>query len=225
MSDKRRSGYDRLAPWYQTLEQLRFGKALQNGRVSLLPAVLEHLQSRSSDDDPEVLFLGDGDGRLLEAFLASCPTARVTSVDISPPMVALQKSRVGHRGRAVQWQVADVEDIEFPAGRFALVVTPFFLDCFDAAELGRLIPRIAGWLTPAAAWYVVDFQIPPSGLRRLWGRFWLATMHTFFRWQTGLRSRQVVDPAPILQTCGFSPKHDQQAHAEMIRSTLYCRDR
>ncbi|WP_231753238.1 class I SAM-dependent methyltransferase [Rosistilla carotiformis] len=213
-----------MAPWYQTLEQLRFGKTLQRGRVRLLPELAEYFCSRSSAQAPRVLFLGDGDGRLLEAFLVACPEARVTSVDISPRMVSLQKSRVGERGMAVGWQVADVEAIEFPAGRFELVVTPFFLDCFDAVELDRLIPRVAAWLAPAALWYVVDFQVPAGGLRRLWARFWLAVMHAFFRWQTGLRSRQVVDPAPILHSLGFHCWVDRHVHARMVRSTLYRRN-
>lgn len=233
MKDRCRRGYDRLAPWYQTLERLRFGNALQKARVSLLPEFVTALsqppaplvgrESSTAQRSARVLFLGDGDGRLLDAFLAEEPDVVVTSVDISRRMLGLQRLRVRSRGCRVRWHRTDVQSLTFPANSFDAVVTPFFLDCFDPNQLNRLLPRIAAWATADAIWYYVDFQEPQRGVRRAWGRFWLHCMHTFFRWQTGLQATRVIDPSPALQQLGFAATSTAELHVGMLRGTLYRR--
>ncbi|GAA5510703.1 class I SAM-dependent methyltransferase [Novipirellula caenicola] len=218
MSDRGAAGYDRLARHYAWIEKLRFGNTLQRARVSGIRQLTDLHSS------PRVLILGDGDGRLLEAFLQQCPAAKVTSVDLSPKMLEQQRNRIAALNRHdVTWICSPIEMFAFPTSTFDIVITAFFLDCFDAPQLSKLLPRIAGALKPQSNWYVVDFCEPDRGLRRMWAKFWLAIMHTFFRWQTGLRTRRIVDPRPQLRDLGFEPQFQSTFHFEMIVAAIYQR--
>ncbi|TWU26926.1 ubiquinone/menaquinone biosynthesis methyltransferase [Novipirellula galeiformis] len=227
MNDRCRAGYNRLAKHYEWLEKLRFGNTLQHARVSCIPELA------NAHSAPHVLVLGDGDGRLLEAFIKHCPTAQITSVDISPVMIEQQRKRFAalsrsglaskHSEHAVTWITSPIESFPLPTSTFDTVITAFFLDCFDERQLNELLPRIANALNRQARWYVVDFCEPKRGLRRWWAKFWLAIMHAFFRWQTGLGPRRIVDPSPPLHSLGFEPQLEKRFHFEMIRATVYQR--
>ncbi|EMI18284.1 methyltransferase type 12 [Rhodopirellula maiorica SM1] len=227
MNDCGAAGYNRLARHYAWIEKLRFGNTLQRARVSAIATLAKFHSS------PHVLVLGDGDGRLLAAFLKHCPTAHVTSVDISEKMLAQQRGRIAalssndfentRAEHSVTWIRSPIESFAFPTSKFDIVITAFFLDCFDEPQLRQLLPRIADALKPQASWYVVDFCEPENGLRRWWARFWLYIMHAFFRWLTGLRSRRIVDPRPSLHALGFKPQYEKTFHFEMIYSAVYQR--
>ena len=225
MSDKLRSGYDRLAPWYQTIERLRFGNTLQRARVSMLSALCDSSNQLRKQGPLEVLFLGDGDGRLLAAFLEAFPNASVTSVDVSTKMVAFQKRRLERLGMddRVHWIVDSVMSVELPSARFDIVITSFFLDCFDEREMSQVVSRVATWGCPQAIWYLVDFHEPDQGMRRIWAQSWLFLMHIFFRWQTGLSTQRIVDPRPLLESMGFQERMEQRLHFDMIRAILFRR--
>ncbi|QDV23663.1 class I SAM-dependent methyltransferase [Aureliella helgolandensis] len=207
-------GYDRLAPWYESIERLRFGQALQNARTAFLP---ELCNSRRA------LFLGEGDGRLLQAFARMNSAARMTSIDLSSQMLALQKKRLQSAGQAqrAEWLKGDAMAAQFGKGDFDLIVTPFFLDCFGSQELQILIPKLTQWLSESGQWYLVDFNLPPSGLSRHWAQFWLRAMHLFFRWQTGLKVRQLVLPDPEIHRQGFKLVHHKVSRLHFLRSTIF----
>ncbi len=221
MNQNHSAGYDRLAPWYERLERLRFGNGLQRARLSLLP----QLGLTTSPSSPRhALFIGDGDGRLLDDFVKVYPAINVTSVDVSPVMIDMQQRRLDPVGRSrVHWICADIETVEFEASKFDVIVTVFFLDCFNHPQLAKLLPRISTWMTTNGDWYVVDFCLPQQGLRRLWARFWLAIMHLFFRWQTGLRSRYVVNILPLLDAEGLEPATTRRFHFDMIQAIVFRR--
>lgn len=208
-------GYDTLAGAYRWLEKLTFANELQRARLALLDGV------------PPVqtaLFFGDGDGRLLEAFLRRQPRCRVTSVDQSGAMIDRQRRRLRRRGldSQVSWRQLDARDVPAETESVELIVTPFFLDCFTREELTRLVPRIGRSLSPAGLWYVVDFQYPPGGgWRARRAAIWLAAMHTFFGYATGLETRRLVDPDPILAANGFECIARADRNGALITSRMY----
>ena len=219
---KAERGYDRLAPWYRWFERIRFGGTLQQARVAMLPK----LASATN-----VLFLGDGDGRLLTEFVQRYPNARITSVDISSRMLALQQRRVQTvfnerttlEHPQLDWHHADVQNMELPQCSFDLVVTSFFLDCFEEDPLLTVMHKIESWIAPGAVWYTVEFRMPDHGLRQTWARFWLFVMHVFFFLTTGLRNRHLLDFTSHFETLGFQQTSSERFHFDMIESTLYQR--
>ncbi|QEG42149.1 class I SAM-dependent methyltransferase [Roseimaritima ulvae] len=216
MNDPAARGYDRLAPWYQTLERMRFGGGLQRARVALLTD-LPHCQ--------HALFIGDGDGRLLQAFAVQQPQCRVTSIDISSRMLDRQRQRLGRRCAfaeepQVRWVQADIRRCDISPQRYDLIVTAFHLDCFPEEEVGRLVERLEAALREQGCWYVVDFAIPRGGWRRLWARFWTAMMIAFFRWQTALATSSLPDVRQVFADRGWTVKGQRVSRGGMLYSVL-----
>ncbi len=218
-------GYDRLAPAYHAIEWLVFGNQLQQARVALI------------DDLPpwdRLLILGDGNGRLLAEFCArslgesqrnSEPESfkRIVSVDQSRRMLSLQKDRIDAIGAAryVEFVQADARRYQPEASVYDLVVTPFFLDCFCTAELDAHLPRWLGALRDDGSLYQVDFVIPAATWQRPRARLLLWAMHLFFRWQTGLTNRHIVNFQPLLEQCGLRKVAEQVGGGGMIATQIW----
>jgi len=206
--------FDWLAPHYAWVEAVTFGGLLQWCRTALLNDVA---------DARRVLVLGEGDGRFLAAFLAANRAAAVDVVDASAGMIARARRRVANDGR-VRWHVADGRRFEPPPGAFDLIVTNFWLDCFPAAELARLIPRIAAGMAPGGRWLVGDFALPRGGsVRRAAARAALAGMYAAFRLTTRIPAGRLADPAPALRAAGLEVVREERRLAGFLAATLWRR--
>jgi SAM-dependent methyltransferase len=229
---KRRSrrvarGYDRLAPWYERIERLRFGSRLHRWRsrwIDELPA------------DCPTLLLGDGDGRLLASLLESRdrragmetgvrPAPRIVSIDISAAMLAVQRLRIAsyRLADAVEFRRADLREVDLGRERFGLIVAAFCLDAFAPNELRRLSRQIAGALEEGGLLYVVDFCVPTLGWRRWWARFWLFVMHAFFRCCAGHPTWRLVPRDDVLGEAGFQVVRRSRDAVGWIEATLWQR--
>jgi SAM-dependent methyltransferase len=174
---------DGIARWYRWLEYAGFGRALERRREAFLSDV---------SDARRVLAMGDGDGRALVALVAAAPRACVDYIDVSPRMLELARIRVGTE--RVAYRNEDARAAQLPAAEYDLIVTHFFLDCFDETELEPLIQRLASAATPGARWLISEFR----------GNGWLVrALYLFFRIATGLRTRHLVDHHPLLKRSGF----------------------
>ena len=207
-------GFDRVAGCYQLLERVVYGRALQSARVAQL-GNLEKVPQR-------VLILGDGDGRFLEALLAAMPEAEVEVVEASAKMIGLARRRVGEAA-GVTFHHMLFEDFS-PVGRFDLVVSHFFLDCFRAGEIEAIIGKIVAVLEDDGSWLISDFQIPEQGrLRRLRARMLLWVMYRFFNLVAGLKARFLVDPELIIKSLGLVLKGRKVSNAGFLRADRWSR--
>ncbi|PAY19448.1 hypothetical protein CKO51_11340 [Rhodopirellula sp. SM50] len=205
-------GYDRLAKIYRGLEICLFGNALHRARLALL------------DQLPRVgraLVLGDGTGRLLEQLCITQPDCRITSVDQSRQMLNQQRRRVERIGalHRVEFVQVDARSYDVPENRFDLVVAAFFLDCFTEDELAACLPRFLASLRDDGTFYFVDFVWPSSTWRRRQATAYQWLMHRFFRWQTGLPNRRLVDLNAVLAGQRLVLHHS----ADRIHPMMACR--
>src|SRR5258708_18551693 len=109
--------FDRLAPHYRWMEWLLAGRKLQRCRTAYL---------RRIDCPREVLLLGEGNGRFLEALLLAHPRARVTCVDASAAMLDRARHRAAASGcgvSAVTFVHAAVLNWIPPSRPFDLIVS------------------------------------------------------------------------------------------------------
>lgn len=214
-------GYDRLAPWYQSLEGVMFGPKLHRSRTSLLGDI---------EDVRCALFFGDGDGRLLNQFCLSHPECDVVSVDQSAVMIAMQQEQVARVGAckrvkflqrsACSATFAEEIRLETGADKFDLLVWPYFLDCFTAGELESLVPEWLSLLKDSGLIYFVDFVQPSGGFKGWVSSAKLTLMHGFFRWQTGLPNRKLVNLPELIER--FPVRLiKQRDDSPMITSRLY----
>ena len=210
------SGYDRLAWCYRWIEWLAFGGALMRARKSL---VFDLAAAN------KILVLGDGDGRLLTEIAKCQPAAQFISVEQSPKMLNLQRRRIKSIDAAnrVNFICSDATLPDHFQDKFDTIVAGFFLDCFDADTLDRLLPTILNSISEKGEFYVVDFIEPAAKLPRIYAKSMLFLMHRFFAWQTGLKNRTLVDVPEKLGNLGWEIKQQQDRQFKMITARIYVR--
>lgn len=192
---------DRIARWYRWLEYAGFGRALERRREGLLSDVCGARR---------VLALGDGDGRALAALLAAAPRACVDYIDVSAQMLELARARAGTK--RVHYRCEDARTSPLPEAEYDLIVTHFFLDCFDENDFEPLIARLSNAAAPRCRWLLSEFR----------GNGWLVrALYLLFRIATGLRTRRLLDHHPVLQRHGFRLARHQNAWRGILASELW----
>lgn len=200
---------DRIARLYRWIEYAAFGGALQRRRVAFLPEVA---------DARRVLVLGDGDGRFLKKLVEQNPQAHVDYVDLSGRMLELARGRAGTA--RVTYHQADALEIALPERGYDLIVTHFFLDCFEEAGAARLVERVARGACPNARWMISEFRESSR-----WAVVWLRLMYAFFGIATGLEIRRLIDHHPLLARHGFRMMRGESAWWGLMASELWTRAR
>ena len=211
------SGFDRLARIYRVLEFAAFGRDLERARFCLLERLAGY---------PEILVLGEGDGRCLARLVGLAPQARIHCVDASGAMLARAKRRLAANECSplrVRFEHADVFSADFAPAHYDAVVTLFFLDCFSPERVAALRDRIQESLKPGACWLFADFSIPARGWRRWRARVWMAVLYAFFRWQTSLSARSLPDSERLLAEAGWRPEAQREFRGGLIRTVLFQR--
>ena len=203
--------FDPVARWYRWLEGLAFGDALQRCRVALI----EHTRNAAN-----VLILGEGDGRFLEAFLRSNPTADVTVVDSSREMVRLAKARIGRSDR-VTFLCGDVRHIDLGEQEFDLIVTHFFLDCFDEENVRRVVGDLRQRLSDAGRWLWSDFAIPAGGWVAMLAKGVVWGLYRFFRLTTRIEATRLVNVEMIFNESGMEMRSERSFINGLIHSELW----
>jgi ubiquinone/menaquinone biosynthesis C-methylase UbiE len=202
--------FDRVAPYYRRLERFVFGDQLQAARAVFV---------RQLPPCCRALIVGEGDGRFLEGLRKAQPELPVECIEASAKMIELARARVGDR--YTQFIRADIREAAFPPAHYDLLVTHFFLDCFEGKELLEVVEKLSAAAMPDAIWLVADFHEPARGWRRDLARLLIATMYLFFRSVAGLEARRLVDYAPFLAANGFILEKESGAPNGMIRSQLW----
>ncbi len=210
------ANFDRLAHSYQWLERLAFGRDLERARF----AWLERLSGCRS-----ILVLGEGDGRCAARLVRLAPGARLHCLDASAAMLARAKHRLRDTParERVRFEQADLRSHDFVPREYDAVVTLFFLDCFAASDAAAIVQRVSEALTPAACWLYADFAMPNRPLAALRARIWLAVLYAFFRWETGIRTRELPAAESLIQAAGFAPIAARTLQAGLLRSVLFRR--
>ncbi|MDQ6808246.1 MAG: class I SAM-dependent methyltransferase [Verrucomicrobiota bacterium] len=206
--------FDTVAPFYRILERLVFGRALQRARTAMISCLRKPARA---------LIAGEGDGRFLTRFIQEFPACDVTCVDASRTMLELARERLGAAAARVRFVCADVRGPLALEGAYDVIITHFFLDCFDATELPDVVAKLAMAARPDAQWLLADFTIPPGGSTRYMARALVPLMYGFFRVTTGISASRLIDPAPALAANGFALSTRNQFAGGMIASDVWAR--
>ena len=187
MSDStdRTANFDRIARVYDWLAEAVFGDTLHTAQT----ADLEQLPA-----DSEIAIFGGGSGRILEDIFATGKRFKVIYfVDSSDAMVALARTRLesisGQPAREVVQYYAQTAEQWCTNRRDSLdvIITPFFLDCFEGNELNGMISQLASLLRSGGQWWNTDFVPSPKFRHRLL----MASMFQFFRFSCRLKSSRL----------------------------------
>lgn len=200
---------DPIARWYRWFEYIGFGGELERRRCAFLSDVA---------DARRILVLGEGDGRFLVRLVEQNQSASIDYIDLSGRMLELARARAGD---SVKYHLADARTIPLPMAEYDLIVTHFFLDCFDQADAESLVHRLADAAKPDACWLISEFRQPRHGLRAAWARVWLRTLYAFFRITTGLETSHLIDHHALLERAGFRLIQGESARFGLLASELW----
>lgn len=209
--------FDRVAPHYRWIETIAFGTALQRARVHWLDQIPAPTRA---------LIVGEGNGRFLCELLEAYPEIQVDCLDASARMLNLAGRRAFRKSpeslTRVHFMQRDILEWE-PANSYDLIVTHFFLDCFEQEELELVIGKLASAAGPEATWLLADFTIPAGVLAGTHTKLWLRAMYAFFRVTADLETRRLVDPTSTLRARGFVCSGPILSHAGMLKSEMWRR--
>jgi ubiquinone/menaquinone biosynthesis C-methylase UbiE len=151
------------------------------------------------------LVYGDGDGRFLAELVRRVPEIQVAAVDASGEMLRRAEQRLP--SNAPVWMVqADALAYEagaLPEAPFDLIVSHFFLDCFDEEELAALLARVNAASGEGATWVLSDFAIPQRPVARQAGWLMVSGLYLAFGLLTGLRTRRLPDHGRVIREAGW----------------------
>lgn len=190
--------FDRLAAHYHWMEIFFAGGLMQRGRTAFLSRT-RHCR--------RALLVGEGTGKFLAELLRANPQIQVTCLEHSRGMIEQIRRRLSAKklaGDRVEFQQMDALHWSSPPEKFDLVVTNFFLDCFRAEQLQRLVPLLAGATTAEAIWLLADFREPERGWPRWRARIILALLYAFFQVATSLSASRLTPPDQFLAGAGFN---------------------
>lgn len=185
--------FGRLARLYFWMEYLSFGPYLHRCRLFRL------LQMKSRQ---RALVYGDGDGRFLAELVRAAPVLRITAVDASDAMLRRARRRLPSDPN-VQWVHADARSWNPPSDKFDLVVSHFFLDCFDEREVAAIVTRVNAVASERALWVVSEFAIPAGAIAGVLARLIVTALYLAFGLLTGLSVRRLPDYPRVLQKAGW----------------------
>ena len=149
------------------------------------------------------LLLGDGDGRFLARLLETNSAITADVVDSSRSMLAILERRVRRSGPQARRRIClhHADALEWnPAGRYDLIVSHFFLDCFSTQQLEQLFDAVLPHALPGAQWVVSEFAIPRNAFAAYLARRIIRLLYQVF----GLDSPGFRARAPRLRH-GFVP--------------------
>ncbi len=132
-------------------------------------------------------------------------TIQVVAVDASGEMLRQAARRLpsGAQVRLVHADALGCDPAAFPEAPFDLIVTHFFLDCFDEAEIASLVSRVNGAAEDEALWVVSDFAIPRRPAARLAGTLIVRGLYLAFGLLTGLKARRLPDHGRVMREAGW----------------------
>ena len=211
--------FDRLAPHYHWLEPIFAGGLMQRCRTTFL-ARTRHCR--------RALLAGEGTGKFLAELLRNNPKIEVVCVEHCAGMIEQIQRRLTRERldvARVEFRQMDILDWTPPAEKFDLVVTNFFLDCFRAGQLQKLVPLLAASATDDAVWLLADFRVPERGWRRWRAKIILALLYACFKLSTSLAASRLTPPEPFLASSGFALKERRLAsfgfaHADFWRRNI-----
>jgi ubiquinone/menaquinone biosynthesis C-methylase UbiE len=212
-----RMSFDRLAPHYRWMESVLAGGLLQRCRTRWLPEVRESRRA---------LFVGEGNGRMLEACATGLPKCHFTVIDQSAEMLNRARhcwQQIGGK-QNINFQRADLRQWQSNEAGFDLVITNFFLDCFSPEELQPVVANINAATLPQARWLVTDFSVPPAGWRRIRARAVLALAYGFFRLATEISASRITAPDEALRAVGFVLRRRDLFNQNLLHADLWARE-
>ena len=206
------NGFNAIAPYYDSLKRLVFGKAIFNSQVHFLQCLPK---------GGKILILGGGSGEILRPLLEENPDCTIWYVEASSRMLAQARKNSGSGARTNILFIHGTERMLPKEVVFDAVVAQFFFDLFPEVKLSEVYGDLHQRLTKVGVVLVTDFV--DGG--KWWQRILLRTMYKFFRITSGIAARRLPDWEEQLRLTDFTEAKFQLFYGGFIKATIWRRSR
>jgi len=199
--------YDNVAPFYDKLSRLVFGKTIINAQKYLLT----YIPANSN-----ILIVGGGTGNILEEITHKHAAGlHITYVEISLNMLTLSRKRdVGDN--QVQFIHQPIQEVDLQPV-FDLVITPFLFDNFLPSTAEIVFNKVNAALKPGGCWLFADFQLNSKSTLHKW---LLKSMYFFFRLLCKVETNRLYDIRPLFKSL-YEEVACKTFFKNFIRSVVY----
>jgi tRNA (cmo5U34)-methyltransferase len=207
------NNFNLIAPVYDSLAKLVFGKAIQKSQRWLLQFIPK---------EADVLIIGGGTGWILTELLAKTNCRSVLYLEASKKMLDLSKKRYTSQTKNLATKVEfrlGTEAVLLPTEKFDVVFTGFLLDLFQPKPLHELMTRLNEALKPSGLWLLADFQ--PQNATLFWQKSLLKTMVLFFRFVANLQAIQLPDLQQAFGQFPLQMIRQEYFYHKLIGSVVY----
>ncbi|MGW8122492.1 class I SAM-dependent methyltransferase [Roseivirga echinicomitans] len=200
-----KNNFNLIAPVYDALAKLVFGKKLRKVQTHFLPVI---------PVEASVLIMGGGTGWIINELFDRGFKGKLTYIEASEKMISLSKKHCGLK-QSVDFIHGDESAI--PNEQFDVMITNFFLDVFAEPRLDEVINILTEKLNPNGLWICSDFY--DTG--KVSHRFLLWLMFKFFGFTTQLESTALIDFDLKLKKRGHSRSENFTLMNGLIFSAVY----
>lgn len=201
--------YDTVAPFYDCLAHLVFGKSILSAQKFLI----NYIPSNST-----VLIIGGGSGNVLREITAKHPRGlKITYVDSSQSMIKLSKKHSTGEN-VVTFINEPFQTVTINYG-YDVVITEFFFDNFLPATAHTIFNKVNNLLKPGGMWLYSDFVIDNHA--PLWQKLLLKTMYAFFRMFTNIEAASLPEVSSFFSSNDYNQMASENFYKGFIRSVLY----
>ncbi len=205
MKDITHIGFDRLAPWYDFLRRIVFGKKIRIAELMFLDRI---------PDNSKILFLGGGAGEVLKHLMALKPNCIICYIDASEKMIHLAKQKT-YPSPNINF-IVGTEKFTPPHILFDVVITHFYLDLFTKTSLVKVIDIIKRSTRKKALWLATDF-VPTNRYSHI---FLLKLMYLFFNKVIKIEASQLPPWQQALKDAGFLLQDGKGFYVDFIKSQV-----
>lgn len=202
------SDFNFIAPYYDFLQKLVFGNALQKAQSFYL---------KDFPDSKKVLIIGGGSGEILKSISDVLNSDRVVFVEQSENMIAKAKKRK-----------VDIKDLDFvcenvlewkSTEKFDLVILPFILDCFSTDTTIQLLQNLKDILAENGRVLFTDFVQTPN--KRGLSKLLISVMYFFFGMTAKLKTRKLPDFDLAFERAGYENIKKNYFVKQLVQSRVY----
>ena len=207
--------FDRVAPYYDRLARLVFGRSVQRAQRHFLDQI---------PPAARVLLVGGGTGWLLPYLLEKPEVVHVTFLEASAAMLALAQQKanplLAPTAATIRWVHGD--ERQLPGGdRYEVVITNFVLDMYAGAALDQFMQRLLNHLQPAGYWLFTDFRLSDQQRHRLWQQPMVWAMYAFFHLTAGIARQKLPSYRQHFTAQRLRLTHRQTFFKDFIVSRVY----
>lgn len=204
--------YDKIAPYYDTLANMIFGKSIKMCQLEFLNLI---------PPNSKILIVGGGTGWIIKSVLEHTQSSSIIYLEKSKKMIDLaQKLIKKDNHHNIDFVNKSLERYE-ARNSFDVVICNFFFDLFLHQELNNRIEKVKNLLKIDGLLLVSDFQLINKLGYKIWQKPISKFMHIFFKLTTGISSQELSPIKLEIMNSKFKIIEEKTFFGKMIFSVVF----